>query len=94
MFFNSTHKPISLLSQEPLPHNLLQLTLTLLCITVRPTDIILLKTIAKFFHQYLASCRTLATDTDIPKFACRYFNKVFSLKLVWIAYTAPTCCSL
>jgi len=29
----------------------------------------------------------LATDTDIPKFAYRYFNKVFWLKLVWIAYS-------
>jgi len=27
----------------------------------------------------------LATDTDIPKFAYRYFNKVFWYKLVWIA---------
>jgi len=28
----------------------------------------------------------LATDTDISKFASRYFNKVFWLKLVWIVY--------
>jgi len=28
----------------------------------------------------------LVTDTDIPKFAYRYFNKVFWLKLVGIAY--------
>jgi len=33
----------------------------------------------------------LATDIDIPKFAyryiCRYFNKLFWLKLVGIAYS-------
>jgi len=33
----------------------------------------------------------LSTDSDISKFAyryiCRYFNKAFLLKLVWIAYS-------
>jgi len=36
----------------------------------------------------------LATNIDIPNFAYRYFNKVFWLKIVWIAYTVQTYGSL
>jgi len=35
----------------------------------------------------------LTTDTDIPKFAYRYFTKVFWFKLVRIAYTSFYCSS-
>jgi len=44
-----------------------------------------------FTYIWPVSVIQLATDTDIPKFAYRhifrYFNKVFWLKLMWIAYS-------
>jgi len=58
----------------------------------RPTDIIFLKSISIFSKNFTdiwpaAADIRLATDTGILKFAYRYFNKVFWLKLVWIAHS-------
>jgi len=39
-----------------------------------------------FTDNWLAADIRMATYTDTPKFACRYINKVFWLKLLRIAY--------
>jgi len=40
-----------------------------------------------WYFQNFFTDNQLATDTNIPKFAKRYFNKAFWLKLVQIAYS-------